>query len=239
MAGSAANFDCLEENVLFIFPPYIYLEIIPCLKHKTTHKKKTCTLAGACVCVESCWQISGWAEGGRAVPASLARAELLGRQRQSVGRARERARAPSSPLLTPARPQHPAVVPFLWSATQRPKLPRPVSPWVSFGCFAGTQDSGSTSRALRLWLWLLSLGVHLSSQLFSAYGIQGPSTFTLSSICLLHLPSVSVKASCSWCWGPNSPHRTSWARPPCKGEEQGIRPLQRPEAIILKNDVWK
>ena len=55
---------------------------------------------------------------------SLERAELLRLQRYHVGRAPERVQGPASPYPTPAKPQHPGMMPFPCSATQRPKVRR-------------------------------------------------------------------------------------------------------------------
>ena len=87
------------------------------------------TLAEVCLCVfwkllTAQWLGRRW---GPYLP-SLARAELLRLQRYHVGRAPERAQGPASPFPTPAKPQHPGMMPFPFSATQRPEVWRLTSP---------------------------------------------------------------------------------------------------------------
>lgn len=107
---------------------------------------------------------------------------------------------------TSAKPQHPGMVAFPSSATHRNKPARPAA-----GGSHSNQPlrkprllwlghvTGSKLSALCLCVWLLYLGVHLSSQLISAYGIQR-SFYLHPFLHLLHLPSIYMTTSCSWSW---------------------------------------
>lgn len=194
-------------------------------------------------------------------PPALARAALLGLQRRTMGQSKEKGSRVIHPF--PTRQPNPSTREW-WPSQAVP----PIEPNLRDQRLeAVTQISLSLRKPRLLWLghvtgsklsplclcvWLLYLGVHLSSQLISAYGIQR-SFYLHPFLHLLHLPSIYMTTSCSWSWPletwqlPQNLLGGCLAKPapaPCKREEQGTWPLvmnwgNRPEKWCLWNKLWK
>lgn len=102
----------------------MYLQITLCLKqtNKNTQKESVDSGRSTCVCVLKAADSSVAGQKMRALSSISGKSRAAEAPEISCGESPGKGSRASFPFLTPAKPQHPGMMPLPFSATQRPKV---------------------------------------------------------------------------------------------------------------------